>query len=53
MNQHANTLVDYPYEAQVVELETNQPPTQKNCCQIRKNNRVLSGNWQKQILEKI
>ena len=53
MNQHADTLADYPYEAQVVELETNQLPTRKNCGQIRKNNRVLSGNWRKQILEEI
>ena len=53
MNQHADTLADYPYEAQVVELETNQQPTRKNCGQIRKNNRVLSGNWRKQILEEI
>jgi hypothetical protein len=53
MNQHANTLADYPYEAQVVELETSQLPTRKNCCQIRKNNRVLSGNWRKQTLEEI
>jgi hypothetical protein len=53
MNQHADTLADYPYEAHVVELETNQLPTRKNCCQIRKNNRVLSGNWRRQILEEI
>jgi hypothetical protein len=36
-----------------VELETNQLPTRKNCCQIRENNRLLSGNWRKQILEGI
>ena len=29
MNQHADTLADYPYEAHVVELETNQLPTHK------------------------
>ena len=27
MNQHADTLADYPYEAHVVELETNQLST--------------------------
>ena len=32
----------------------NEPTTnEKNCGQILKNNRVLSGNWRKQILEEI
>ena len=53
MNKHADTLAEYPYEALVVEPETNQLPTRKSCCQIRKKTRLLSGNWRKQILKEI
>ena len=34
MNYYADTFVDYPYEAHVVEFETNYLPKRKNCCQI-------------------
>ena len=53
MNQHADTLADTPYNIELEKLETQNLPKQKNSCQINAHNRIINGNWRKQILEEI